>query len=102
MQDTELRAVKHEVGPVLINSPLSHCIIQAIINLNSQVSIVDRGAYIRILAPRSLVLTRNAVMEITGEAFNLPSDLEKVMCASKGKMQISSGEVRWLLESEVE
>ena len=40
------------VGPVLQAGALTNAIVAAIRDLNSEVIVLDRGAYLRVLAPR--------------------------------------------------
>jgi len=77
------------VGPVLQNGVLADAIVSAIRDLNSDVLVMDRGAYLRVLVPRRCVVTRNAIEK------HLPGELETVMAAFKGALQLSQDEAVW-------
>jgi toluene monooxygenase system protein D len=83
------------VGPVLQASELGRAVLEAIQALNSEVSVLDQGAYYRVQVPGICVLTRAAVEQITGRPFRLPSDLELVMPAFQGFLQFGVDRVEW-------
>jgi len=89
------------VGPVLEKSRTSEAIIAAIEQLNKGVTLLDRGAYTRVLVPGVCRLTRAAVEAFTGEPFRIPGDLEKVMPSFKGRFEASEEEVSWQFEGPV-
>jgi toluene monooxygenase system protein D len=89
------------VGPVLQKGRTSDVIIAAIEQLNTSVTVLDRGAYVRVLVPRICRLTRAAVEALTGEPFRLPADLERVMPSFKGRLQASEEEVSWRFDRAV-
>jgi hypothetical protein len=61
------------------------------------VRVVDRGAYLRVIARGRCVLTRAAVEARTGAPFRLPGDLELVLSSFKGRFAVSDDEARWEL-----
>jgi toluene monooxygenase system protein D len=83
------------VGPVLQVGPVADSVIAAIRELNTDVEIVDRGSYLRVLCPRRCRVTRAAVERHRGAAFRLPVDLESVMSSFKGRLSISEDEACW-------
>ena len=83
------------VGPVLQNGVLADAIVSAIRDLNSDVLVMDRGAYLRVLVPRRCVVTRNAIEKHLGRPFRFPGELETVMAAFKGALQLSQDEAVW-------
>jgi hypothetical protein len=85
------------VGPVLQKGDLTERIVAAIRELNSDARIIDRGAYVRVLAHRRCLVTRDAVERLSGEPFRLPADLELVMSSFKGKLDMSEEEAVWRL-----
>jgi MmoB/DmpM family len=87
------------VGPVLQANELGRAVLAAIQLLNPGARVVDRGAYLRVIAPTPCVLTRAAVEQITGEGFQLPGDLELVMPAFQGLLQFAGDRVEWRAES---
>lgn len=86
------------VGPVLDASELGRSVLEAILKLNPGAQVSDRGAYRRVHAPGSCVLTSLAVEELTGHSFQLPGDLEQVMPAFQGFLTLSAGRVEWRSE----
>src|SRR5437762_3256649 len=92
---TNARDTRDWVGPVLQKGPTADAIITAIRDLNPEIEVVDRGAYLRVLAPRCCRVTSAAVALCTGRPFNLPSDLELVMSSFKGLFEVSEDEAIW-------
>jgi hypothetical protein len=83
------------VGPVLQSGPVANAIIAAIKDLNRDVILVDRGAYIRVLVPQCCVVTRSAIEKHLGRAFRFPGELETVMSAFKGSLQLNQDDAAW-------
>lgn len=83
------------VGPVLQAGPVANAIIAAIKDLNQDVMVVDRGAYVRVLVPRCCVVTRSAIEHYLGRSFRFPGELETVMSAFKGSLQLNHDNVAW-------
>ena len=86
------------VGPVLLSGAVANAIIAAIKDLNQEVVIVDRGAYLRVLVPRYCVVTRSAIEVHLGRAFRFPGELETVMSAFKGSLQLNQDDAAWQFE----
>jgi hypothetical protein len=84
-----------KVGPVLARGPRSQAVVQAIRELNGDVDVIDRGAYLRVLVQGRCRLTRSAVERQLGESFQLPADLEEVMVSFSGTLAISPDEAVW-------
>ena len=57
--------------------------------------LLDRGAYLRVLAPGRCELHSALVREQTGAAFELPKDLESVMPAFEGYLRIDGESASW-------
>ena len=85
-----------EVGPVIQASEMGKAIAESIAELNPGVTIVDRGSYLRVLAPGRCTLSKKALEQRMGSTFRLPIDLEVVMASYRGKMKISEDSVEWL------
>jgi hypothetical protein len=85
------------VGPVLQKGDVTDRVVDAIRELNSGARVIDRGAYVRVLAHRRCRVTREAIERHAGEPFRLPSDLELIMSSFKGKLDISEEEAVWRL-----
>ena len=83
------------VGPVLQSGTVTNAIIAAIKDLNHDVMLVDRGAYVRVLVPRCCVVTRTAIEEHLGRSFRFPGELETVMSAFKGSLQLNQDGAAW-------
>jgi len=83
------------VGPVLDTNDVSRAIIAAIREANRDVTVIDRGAYMRVLVPGRCVVRRDAIERALGRSFQLPSDLEMVMPSFKGAITIGDDEVVW-------
>src|SRR5262245_36864807 len=86
------------VGPVLQANAQGRAVLEAIEQLNPGVTVLDRGAYYRVVAQTRCVLTRAAVEQITGERFELPGDLEQVMPAFQGFLRLGADRVEWRAE----
>ena len=83
------------VGPVLQAGALTNAIVAAIRDLNSEVMVVDRGAYLRVLAPRSCIVTRASIEKHLGRPVRFPGELETVMSAFKGTISLTQDEAVW-------
>jgi toluene monooxygenase system protein D len=86
------------VGPVLEASEQGRAVLSAICQLNEEVEVVDRGAYLRVLVRGRCVVTRRAIEQSLGKAFHLPTDLERLMPAFKGFLRMDHEQVEWRCE----
>jgi toluene monooxygenase system protein D len=87
----------NRVGPVLQSGPVANAIIAAIQDLNQDVMVMDRGAYVRVLVPQCCVVTRAAIEKHLGRSFRFPGELETVMPAFKGSLQLNQDDAAWRL-----
>jgi toluene monooxygenase system protein D len=94
MNEEDVRS-RERVGPVLQTSAVSDAIIAAIKDLNQDVQVVDRGAYLRVLVPSKCVVTRSAIERRLGRPFRFPGELEVVMPSFKGSILLSETEATW-------
>jgi hypothetical protein len=85
------------VGPVLQRGPLTDAVVECLLEANPGAVLVDRGAYLRVLAPGACVLPRAAVERKTGRPFRLPVDLELMMSAFKGRLSVTEDAATWAL-----
>jgi hypothetical protein len=85
------------VGPVLQKGGVADLVVAAIRELNEGARVIDRGAYVRVLAYRRCRVTREAIERHAGESFRLPSDLELIMSSFKGRFEVSEEEAQWHL-----
>ena len=83
------------VGPVLQAGTVASAIVAAIRDLNQDVLVVDRGAYVRVLVPQYCVVTRSAIEKHLGRPFRFPGELETVMSAFKGSLQLNQEDAAW-------
>ena len=83
------------VGPVLQSGSVANAIIAAIRDLNEDVMVLDRGAYVRVLVPHRCVVTRSAIEKHLGRSFRFPGELETVMSAFKGSLQLNQDDAAW-------
>jgi toluene monooxygenase system protein D len=84
------------VGPVLRMSDDIDGIVAAIRddNPDRDVSVIDRGAYVRISAPGLLRVTRESIARHLGRDFEL-RQLEAMMSAFAGRITTKTGEITW-------
>lgn len=94
----DVRETYDRVGPVLQSGPVANAIVAAIKDLNQDVMIVDRGAYLRVLVPQCCVVTRSAIEKHLGRSFRFPGELETVMSAFKGSLQLNQDDAAWRLK----
>jgi len=83
------------VGPVLQAGTIGSAVVAAIRDLNQNVLVMDRGAYLRVLVPGRCIVTREAIEEHLGRSFRFPGELEMIMSAFKGAIQLTTDEAVW-------
>ena len=88
------------VGPVLRMSDDVDAIVAAIVDDNPgrEVTVVDRGAYTRVSGDGELRVTRESIERHLGRDFEM-RQLEGLMSAFAGRIDMTSEEVRWRLKS---
>ena len=84
-------------GPVLEAGEVASAIVAAIRELDPNVRVVDRGAYVRVAAERRCRVTRAAIERALGRPFRLPGDLEAVMPSFSGRFTVTDDEAVWEL-----
>lgn len=89
------------VGPVLRMSDDVDAIVAAIVDDNpgQEVTVVDRGAYTRVIGDGELRVTRASIERHLGRDFEM-SQLEQLLSAFAGRIETTSEEVRWRLRSD--
>ena len=92
---TDSNVTLNSVGPVLQAGPITTAVLAAIRKLNKNVTLQDRGSYIRVLVPMKCVVTRETIEEQLGQPFHFPGDLESIMPSFKGLFAISEAEAVW-------
>jgi toluene monooxygenase system protein D len=95
----EIANTYDHVGPVLQAGALTSAIVAAIQDLNSEVIVVDRGAYVRVLAPKTCTVTRVSIERRLGRPMRFPGELETVMSAFKGAIRLTQDEAVWQFKS---
>jgi toluene monooxygenase system protein D len=88
------------VGPILQSAPLAAAIVSAIEQDNKDVVVRDEGAYIRVEAPRICRLQRATLEAAAGEAISFPGDLEVLMPAFAGSLQLTEDSAIWWFGTE--
>ena len=93
--------MRKPVGPVLGMSDDVDAIVAAIEddNPDREVTIVDQGAYTRVSGDGELRVTRESIQRHLGRDFEM-RQLEGLMPAFAGRIDVTSQEVRWRLTSE--
>ena len=92
--------MRKPVGPVLRMSDDADAVIAAIVDDNpgQEVTIVDRGAYTRVSGDGELRVTRESIERHLGRDFEM-RQLEGLMSAFAGRIDMTSQEARWLLKN---
>jgi toluene monooxygenase system protein D len=83
------------VGPVLDATEIGRAIVAAIQATNANVTVQDRGAYLRVLVPGRCAVSREAIERALGRPFRLPGELEQLMPSFKGTITMTTDEVVW-------
>jgi len=83
------------VGPVLQAGTIASAVIEALTRSNPGLTVVDRGAYVRVLSPNRCLLDRKSVEALLGCPFCLPTDLERIMPAFRGALTVGPEQVLW-------
>ena len=83
------------VGPVLLAGPVAQAVIATIRELCADVSVLDRGSYLRVTAPLRCLLDCKRLEKHLGHSFVLPGDLEAVMPAFRGRLTIDERRACW-------
>ncbi len=88
------------VGPILRMSDDVDAIVAAIVddNPDQDIEVIDRGAYTRVSGERELRVTRESIERHLGRGFEM-RQLEGLMSAFAGRIDVTSQEVRWRLKS---
>jgi toluene monooxygenase system protein D len=82
---------------VLTPGPLADAVIAAIRDTHADVTVIDRGAYLRVLVPRRCRLEGAAVERFLKAPFQLPGDLEGIMPSFRGRLTLSDEQALWEL-----
>lgn len=90
--------MSRSVGPILRMSDAVDAVVAAIVDDNPgrDVAVVDRGAYTRVSGQGELRVTRESIERHLGREFAM-RQLEGLMSAFAGRIEITSDEARWWL-----
>jgi len=90
--------MENPVGPVLRMCDEVELVIDAIRedNLDSEVEVIDRGAYVRVQADNYLKVTEATLQRHLGPTFKIHS-LEQMLTAFAGRIQTASDQIEWHL-----
>lgn len=83
------------VGPVLEAGPTALAVIAVLRRLHPDLSLLDRGAYLRVSVPGRCVLDLAELERELGHPFCVPGDLERIMPAFQGRLLLGPGQVVW-------
>ncbi|MFJ2618301.1 MmoB/DmpM family protein [Glutamicibacter sp. NPDC087344] len=88
--------MKNPVGPVLRIGDEVDKIIEAIEedNPDTEIEVIDRGAYIRVQAENKLVLTEATLQDYLGADYRIRS-LEVVLSSFAGRVSTTSDSIMW-------
>ncbi len=89
--------LRDHVGPVLLAGAVADAVVAAIREENEGVTVLDRGAYLRVLVPWRCRVTRAAVERRLGGPFAIPVDLESILSSFKGVLELDEDAVTWSL-----
>ncbi len=88
------------VGPVLRMSDDVEAIVRAIEEDNAgEVTVIDRGAYVRVAGPSPLRVTRASIARNLGRDYRLV-ELEALMSSFSGRITTSAEEISWSRKGE--
>jgi toluene monooxygenase system protein D len=89
------------VGPVMRMSDDVDAIIAAIVDDNpgQEITVADLGAYTRVSGDGELLVTRASIERHLGRDFEM-RELEGLMSAFAGRIDMTSQEVRWRLKGK--
>jgi len=95
--------MKNAVGPVLRMSEDVEAIIAAIEddNPDTEIEVIDRGAYVRIQAEHRMKVTRASIERHIGHTFEM-RQLEPIMSAFAGRIETTSDAFVWSYKREEE
>jgi toluene monooxygenase system protein D len=84
------------VGPVLRMVDEVDAVVRAIVedNPDSDIEVIDRGAYIRVQAERCLRVSRESIERHIGRPYQM-RELEQMLASFAGRITTTSEEVVW-------
>lgn len=90
--------MNNAVGPVLRTCDEAEGVIAAIEDDNPgvEISVTDRGAYLRVETEDRMVVTAESLRKYLGAGFEIRS-LESMMASFAGRIATSSDQVEWSL-----
>jgi hypothetical protein len=97
LSDGQGQGLREPVGPVLQATDEGRAVAEVILASNPGATLLDRGGYLRVLAPSPCQVSQSALEARLGRPFHLPTALEALMPAFKGRLSFLEGLVRWEL-----
>ena len=88
--------MENAVGPVLRMCDEVDAVIAAIEedNPGQEITVIDRGAYVRVHTPYKMVVTEATLKQHLGESFHIRS-LEGMLSSFAGRIRTSSEDIVW-------
>lgn len=83
------------VGPTLQADKMGRAIVAVISELNPEVTVTDRGSYLRVEAPSPCRLSRVLLERQLGRTMDFPSEIEMTMTSFKGRLNIEREQIVW-------
>ena len=83
------------VGPILSKGELAEAFVCAIREQNTDVNIIDGGAYYRVEVPSHCRITKEDVEKYAKKSISFPMDLESVMPSFTGLLTFEEDSVTW-------
>ena len=89
-------AGKNGGGPIIQAGEMAEAVVEAarIDNEGSEVTVVDRGSYVRVQVESECILRRETIETSLGRPFRM-TDLELVMPGFEGRIDTSTEQVRF-------
>jgi toluene monooxygenase system protein D len=94
-------SVIRPAGPVLRNSEMTQAIVEAMEedNPSKKMIIADHNGYMRVEAEDGLILRRATVEGVLGRKFRM-QELELIMSAFSGQIEMTTEYARWYFKSQ--
>jgi toluene monooxygenase system protein D len=94
------RGEEGTVGPVVQPTSFGRAVVAAIQAENTDVTVYDEGAYIRVHTPRVCRVTKIGVEAQLGQIVSFPGDLEVAMPSFSGLVEMTEAGATWWRASE--
>jgi toluene monooxygenase system protein D len=90
---------QNKVGPVFNGGDVAQAAIEAAQwdNPDKEITVVDKGAYIRISAEQELIITRESMEEVLGRDFQM-NEIEIHLGSMAGQIEVTPEQIRFYFE----